>query len=100
MKRLLIDMDGTLARFYDQAKCIEKMYEPGFFSGLYPYENMIEAVKLLLKRENSNYKSKKKNNKNIIDIILLMIIQVIQEIELIILQIVTILIILKEDKIF
>ena len=51
MKRLLIDMDGTVARFYDQAKCIEKMYEPGFFSGLYPYENMVEAVKLLLKRD-------------------------------------------------
>ena len=51
MRRLLIDMDGTVARFYEQAKCIEKMYEPGFFSGLYPYENMIEAVKLLLKRD-------------------------------------------------
>ena len=51
MKRLFIDMDGTLARFYDQAKCVEKMMEPGFFLNLQPYEATVNAVKLLCARD-------------------------------------------------
>lgn len=51
MKRLFIDMDGTLARFYDQARCVEKMYEPAFFRNLLPYGSTVRAVKLLSERD-------------------------------------------------
>lgn len=47
MVRLFIDMDGTLARFYQKAKCLEKYVEPGFFIGLKPYENVVDAIKLI-----------------------------------------------------
>ena len=47
MKRLYIDMDGTLCRFYERASCLEKCREPGFFLGLNPYENLVEAVRIL-----------------------------------------------------
>lgn len=48
MKRLFVDMDGTLCRFYEQALCIEKCREPGFFLGLQPYENAVKAVQIIL----------------------------------------------------
>ena len=40
-------MDGTLCRFYERASCLEKCREPGFFLGLNPYENLVEAVRIL-----------------------------------------------------
>ncbi len=49
MKRLFIDLDGTLSRFYEQAKCIERMREPHFFEHLAPYENAIQAIKNMKK---------------------------------------------------
>ncbi len=48
MKRLFIDMDGTLACFYEDAKCLENMWEPGFFLNLKPYPNIIEAIHLFI----------------------------------------------------
>lgn len=42
-KRLLVDMDGTLARFHDQANYLERMFEKDFFRELEPFENMVEA---------------------------------------------------------
>ncbi|MBQ6481261.1 MAG: hypothetical protein IJI45_09100, partial [Anaerolineaceae bacterium] len=47
MKRLYIDMDGTLCRFYEQAFCVEKCRESGFFLGLRPYDNLVKAVQIL-----------------------------------------------------
>lgn len=47
-KTVVFDMDGTLARFHEQANCLEKMWEKGFFSGLKPYENICEAAKRIL----------------------------------------------------
>ena len=47
MKRLYIDMDGTLCRFYERASCLEKCREPGFFLSLNPYVNLVEAVRIL-----------------------------------------------------
>ena len=50
-KRLFLDMDGTLARFHDVDKTfIEAMWQPGFYTGLKPFENMVEGVKLFIKQ--------------------------------------------------
>lgn len=46
MKKLYIDMDGTLANFYEDCLCLEKMWEEGFFRNLKPYPNIVESVKL------------------------------------------------------
>jgi len=45
MKRLFIDMDGTLARFHDEVMYIERMYEEGFFNKLKPFDNMVLGIK-------------------------------------------------------
>lgn len=44
-KRLLVDMDGTLARFHDQANYLERMFEKDFFRELEPFTNMVEGVR-------------------------------------------------------
>ena len=44
-KRLLVDMDGTLARFHDQANYLERMFEKDFFRELEPLEKMVEGVR-------------------------------------------------------
>ena len=51
MKRLYIDMDGTLCRFYEQAFCVEKCREPGFFLRLRPYENLVKALEIIRNSE-------------------------------------------------
>lgn len=43
--RLFVDMDGTIARFHDNVNYLERMYEKGFFDGLLPFANAIEAIK-------------------------------------------------------
>ena len=49
-KRLFVDIDGTLARFHDVDKTfIEAMWQPGFYTGLKPFENMIEGIKTFVK---------------------------------------------------
>lgn len=50
--RLFIDMDGTLARFHDEVQYLERMWEKDFFRNLKPFENMLEAVKLLAEQNN------------------------------------------------
>lgn len=47
-QRLFVDMDGTLAVFrpVDQ---LETLYRKGYFSGLAPIENVVEAVKLIVR---------------------------------------------------
>jgi len=52
VKRLYVDMDGTLARFYEQAFCIEKMHETGFFRELSPYSNAVGAIKQIITSHN------------------------------------------------
>lgn len=50
-KRLFLDMDGTLAQFHDVDKTfIEAMWQPGFYTGLKPFENMVEAIKLFINK--------------------------------------------------
>ena len=44
-KRLFVDMDGTLARFHDEANYLERMFEEGFFSSLQPFENMVAGIR-------------------------------------------------------
>lgn len=36
MKRIFIDMDGTVADFYQESDCLERMTEEGFFRNLRP----------------------------------------------------------------
>ena len=43
-KRLFVDMDGTLARFHDEVRYLERMYEDGFFLQLNPFLSVVEAV--------------------------------------------------------
>lgn len=44
---LYVDMDGTIAKFYEHANCLERMYEPGFFRTLNAYDNVINALVIL-----------------------------------------------------
>lgn len=49
-KRLFLDMDGTLARFHDVDKTfIEAMWQPGFYTNLKPFENMVKGIKNFIK---------------------------------------------------
>ena len=45
--RIFVDMDGTIARFYEAEDCLERMYETGFFANLRPYEKMIKMLEKL-----------------------------------------------------
>ena len=51
--RIYVDMDGTLARFHDEVKYLERMWEEGFFEQLKPFQEMVDSVKLL-KKQNPN----------------------------------------------
>lgn len=42
--RLFVDMDGTLARFHDEIGYLERMFEKGFFSGLQPFHEAVQAI--------------------------------------------------------
>lgn len=43
-KRLFIDMDGTLAKFHDEVRYLERMFEKDFFKNLAPFNNLIEGL--------------------------------------------------------
>ena len=45
MKRLFVDMDGTLARFHDEVMYLERMFENGFFKNLKSFDNMVRGIK-------------------------------------------------------
>lgn len=51
MKKLFVDMDGVLARFYEDPAYEDRMHEQGYFAGLRPYEPMLAAVDKLRKRQ-------------------------------------------------
>lgn len=46
--RLFVDMDGTLAVFHPVTE-LETLYEPGYFAGLEPQENVVHAVRTLIR---------------------------------------------------
>lgn len=48
-RRLFVDMDGTLANFHENNKCLELMYKPGYFEHLKPFENAVMALGMLCK---------------------------------------------------
>lgn len=48
MKRLFVDMDGTLAEFR-QVDTLEQLYEKGYFENLRPQTAVIEAVKIIVR---------------------------------------------------
>ncbi len=47
IKRLYVDMDGTLAEF-KEVDTLEKLYEEGYFLNLKPQMNVIDAVRKLI----------------------------------------------------
>lgn len=50
-KKVYIDMDGTLCRFHDiEHHYIEQMWEQGFYVGLQPFEEFVNAVSLCIDR--------------------------------------------------
>ena len=50
MKRLFVDMDGSLANIHER-NWQEECSKPGFFLDLRPYTNMVEAVSRLTERD-------------------------------------------------
>lgn len=49
-KKILFDMDGTLAMFYKNPACLECMYEEKYFKYLEPYTNVLIAAKMLIEQ--------------------------------------------------
>lgn len=49
-RRLFVDMDGTLAEWKPTTK-FEDLYEKNYFFDLAPYENVVEAVRKIVKEE-------------------------------------------------
>ncbi len=49
--RIFVDMDGTLARFHDEVKYLERMWEEGFFKELKPFQEIVDSIHIL-KRDN------------------------------------------------
>lgn len=45
-QRLFVDMDGTLAEFHP-VQSMEELYAEGYFAGLPPQRNVVEAVRIL-----------------------------------------------------
>ncbi len=43
-------MDGTTARFYENAGCVNDFHNKGFFKNLLPYESMLGAMQMLRDR--------------------------------------------------
>ena len=44
--RLFIDMDGTLARFHDEVRYLERMWEEDFFTELKPFQELVDGVRM------------------------------------------------------
>lgn len=49
-RRLFVDMDGTLAE-WKPTKKLETLYEEGYFLNLNPYDNVVEAIRLIITEE-------------------------------------------------
>ncbi|MCL2076835.1 MAG: AAA family ATPase [Oscillospiraceae bacterium] len=47
--RLFVDMDGTLARFHDEANYLERMFEENFFKDLEPFQEAVDGVNQFIK---------------------------------------------------
>ena len=50
MKKLFCDMDGVIARFYDEQNYLEAMYEEGFFESLGVYNRMVSGLNRFMKK--------------------------------------------------
>lgn len=48
IKKVLFDMDGTIAQFYENKECLEEMYSGTYFKYLTPYGNVLMAAKMLI----------------------------------------------------
>lgn len=45
-QRMFVDMDGTLAEFHP-VQSMEELHAEGYFAGLPPQRNVVEAVRIL-----------------------------------------------------
>lgn len=50
-KILFVDMDGTIARFYEMKNYLDRMYEPGCFISLNPYTEMVKAIARIIEKK-------------------------------------------------
>lgn len=50
-KRLFVDMDGVLAVFNNQISSTEELYAEGYFRNLKPQENVVNAIRELIKED-------------------------------------------------
>lgn len=48
---IFVDMDGTLAKFFEKTDCLERMYEKGYFYNLKPYDIVNDINKLIAEGE-------------------------------------------------
>ena len=53
--RYFIDMDGTVAKFFDDVDYKKKMFNKGYFENLKPYEKMVAFVRELVQRGKDVY---------------------------------------------
>ena len=44
--RLFVDMDGTLARFHDEVRYLERMWEEDFFTDLKPFQELVDGIRM------------------------------------------------------
>ncbi|RPF47703.1 deoxypyrimidine-specific 5' nucleotidase type C protein (NT5C) [Hydrogenoanaerobacterium saccharovorans] len=47
-QRLFVDQDGTLVEF-KHVDCLDTLYEPGYFANLKPMENVVQAIKEIIR---------------------------------------------------
>lgn len=53
--KLFFDMDGTIVKMNQPINGVEDLFSDGFFSRLKPYENLLQAVKILIKDYSKKY---------------------------------------------
>ena len=53
-RRIFVDMDGVLAVFHPE-KSIEEIAEPGYFLSLEAQENVVNAIKILIKKTSATH---------------------------------------------
>lgn len=54
LPNLFVDMDGTIARFYDDPNYLQTMYLPGYYRNLMPYDAALHALRQLSEQKLAN----------------------------------------------
>ena len=53
-RRIFVDMDGTLAK-WNNVSSTDVLYEDGYYFNLEPNQNLLDAIKTLIKRGEDVY---------------------------------------------